>query len=167
MDYAAEKLKTIDAIRFVLIGDGKERRHLEEMREQKDLNNVMFVGTLPKSEMPAALAASDVCVAILQDIPMFRTTYPNKVFDYMAAGKPSVLAIDGVIREVIEAAEGGLYVPPGDSEGIANAILTLYQSPTQCRIMGARARKYVEIHYERRKLALEFIDVLQSVSEER
>ena len=37
------------------------------------------------------------------NIKMFRTTYPNKVFDYMAAGRPVVLAIDGVIREVVEA----------------------------------------------------------------
>jgi len=57
--------------------------------------------------MPQFLATADVCIAILKPIPMFTTTYPNKVFDYMAAGRPTVLAIDGVIREVIEAAQGG------------------------------------------------------------
>ena len=39
---------------------------------------------------------------------MFRTTYPNKVFDYMAAGRPTILAIDGVIRQVVDAAGGHL-----------------------------------------------------------
>ena len=67
----------------------------------------------PKRRMPEVLAASDVCVAILKNIKMFTTTYPNKVFDYMAAGRPTVLAIDGVIRQVVEAAEGGIFVPPG------------------------------------------------------
>ncbi len=54
------------------------------------------------------LAASDVCVATLKNIRMFSTTYPNKVFDYMAAGRPIALAIDGVIRQVVEAAGGGI-----------------------------------------------------------
>ena len=54
------------------------------------------------------VASADVCLAILQDIPMFRTTYPNKVFDYMAAGRPVILVIDGVIREVVEKAGCGI-----------------------------------------------------------
>ena len=48
------------------------------------------------------MSAADVCVATLQNIAMFRMTYPNKVFDYLAAGKPVVLAIDGVIRDVVD-----------------------------------------------------------------
>ena len=49
---------------------------------------------------------------------MFTTTYPNKVFDYMAAGRPTVLAIDGVIRQVVEAAGGDVLLVslvPGQS----------------------------------------------------
>ena len=87
------------------------------------LTNVVFAGSRPKTNIPMILAASDACLAILMDIPMFRTTYPNKVFDYMAAEKPTILAIDGVIREVVEAAGGGLFVPPGDDEALAAAVL--------------------------------------------
>jgi hypothetical protein len=39
-------------------------------------------------------AQADVWITTLQNIPMFATTYPNKVFDYMAAGQPTLLAID-------------------------------------------------------------------------
>ena len=39
---------------------------------------------LPKAEMRTALAAADVCLAILKPIEMYKTVYPNKVFDYMA-----------------------------------------------------------------------------------
>jgi glycosyltransferase involved in cell wall biosynthesis len=56
---------------------------------------------------------ADACLAILKPLELYKTTYPNKVFDYMAAGRPVVLAIDGVIRQVVEAAGAGLAVPPG------------------------------------------------------
>ncbi len=68
--------------------------------------------------MRAVLAGSNVCLATLKNIPMFRTTYPNKVFDYMAAGRPTILAIDGVIRQVVDAAGGGIFVEPGNDRAL-------------------------------------------------
>src|SRR5262249_43300642 len=108
---AAEILRDHDTIRFLFVGDGKERANLEEMARRLGLSNVVFAGPVPKDEMPDVLAAADASLAILMNIKMFRTTYPNKVFDAMAAGRPTLLAIDGVIREVIEQAQGGLFVP--------------------------------------------------------
>ena len=97
---AAEKLKNQPNIRILLLGDGKERKNLEAEAARLGLDNVIFAGVVPKKEMPEAVAGADVCLAILQDIPMFRTTYPNKVFDYMAAGKATILVIDGVISGI-------------------------------------------------------------------
>ena len=104
---AAKRLNDEKKIRFVFFGDGKERPSLQSEAERMELENVIFAGVCPKKEMPLVVASSDVCLAILQNIPMFRTTYPNKVFDYMAAARATVLVIDGVIREVIEAIEWG------------------------------------------------------------
>ena len=56
--------------------------------------------------MPSIVAASNVCLLTLQNIPMFRNTYPNKVFNYMGAGRPKIYAIEGVIREVIDTSGG-------------------------------------------------------------
>ena len=102
----------------------------------------------------------DACLAILMDIPMFRTTYPNKVFDYMAAERPTILAIGGVIRHVIEAAGGGLYVPPGDDAALAAAVLRLASNPDQAREMGSAARAYVVRHFNRSDQAQEFVGLV-------
>lgn len=153
---AAEHLRHLTHIHFLLVGDGKERRNLEALVEQKRLSNVTFTGSRPKSEMAEFLAASDACVATLQDIPMFRTTYPNKVFDYMAAGRPTILAIDGVIRDVVETAHGGLYVPPGDGSALAEAVRRLEQDRPACREMGRAARQYVAEHFSRSDQARDF-----------
>lgn len=153
---AADRLREHADIHFLLVGDGKERAHLEAMAQRLQLTNITFTGSRPKSDMAELLAASDACLAILQDIPMFRTTYPNKVFDYMAAGRPTILAIDGVIRQVIEDAHGGRFVAPGDDEALAKTVLELSHNPEQCRAMGASARAYVVKHFDRQSQAEQF-----------
>ena len=160
---AANYLRERDEVQLMLVGDGKERRNLEVMAERMHLTNVTFVGTRPKSAMPGILSASDVCLAILQNIPMFRTTYPNKVFDYMAAGRPTILAIDGVIRKVLEESKGGIFVPPGDDRKLAEAITYLADHPEMARSMGMSARKYVVEHFDRMKHAEEFVELVNGL----
>jgi glycosyltransferase involved in cell wall biosynthesis len=160
---AASILDDCPEIHFLMVGDGKDRPMLEQLADDKQLRNVTFTGTRPKSQMPETLAESDVCLAVLRDIPMFRTTYPNKVFDYMAAGRPVVLAIDGVIRQVVEAADGGIPVPPGNPEAMANAIRTLYQNRSRGEQMGQTAREYVVKHFNRNEQAREFGELMLQV----
>jgi glycosyltransferase involved in cell wall biosynthesis len=113
--------------------------------------------------MPAALAAADCGIAILKPLPLYATTFPNKVFDYMAAGKPVVLAIDGVIRGVVEQADAGVFVPPGDAARLAEAISWVAEHPREAREMGRRGRACVEAGYDR-ELAAQLLErLLQDV----
>ena len=136
---------------------------LELAREEMGLRDITFAGARSKAEMPLILAASDACIAILQNIPMFKTTYPNKVFDYMAAGRPTVLAIDGVIRHVIEESRGGVFVPPGDYLALADAVEKLKRNPQAVQRMGRQARAYAMQHFERSKQAEDFVQLLESL----
>jgi glycosyltransferase involved in cell wall biosynthesis len=163
---AAERLKSEEKIRFVLFGDGKERSRLQSEAERMQLSNVIFAGVRPKKEMPLVVAAADVCLAILQDIPMFRTTYPNKVFDYMAAGRATVLVIDGVSRQLIEESGGGAYVQPEDDAMLAERILELSKDPKRVQGMGQDAREYLVKHLDRRDKLNETLELLTRLVEE-
>jgi len=155
---AAHLLKMRSDILLVLLGDGKEKPALLTMAAEMGLTNLDFLPPVPKTEMPAALAAVDACIAILKPIPLYGTVYPNKVFDYMAAAKPVLLAMDGVIREVIETAGAGMVIPPGNPAALANSITYLADHPDEGQDMGTRGRKYVQKHFNRpdqaEKLAL-------------
>jgi glycosyltransferase involved in cell wall biosynthesis len=157
---AAKILLPHKNINIILLGDGKDKPALQARAISDDLENIIFLPPIPKVEMPFALAAANACIAILKPVELYKTTYPNKVFDYMAAGKPVLLAIDGVIREVIETAGAGIAVPPGDPEALANAILSLANDPELALRMGEQARSYVETHFDRASLASKFIDIL-------
>ena len=160
---AAKHLNEEDQIRFVFWGDGKERPNLQSEAERLDLKNVIFAGVCPKKEMPFVIASSDVCLAILQNVPMFRTTYPNKVFDYMAAARATVLVIDGVIREVIESSNGGVFVEPANHELLAMTILELSKDPQRVKQMGVNARAYLVKNLDRRDKLDETLLLLQKL----
>ncbi len=160
---AAERLNHEPQICFVLFGDGKERARLESESKRMKLTNVIFAGVCPKKEMPLVIASSDVCLAILQDVPMFRTTYPNKVFDYMAAARGTVLVIDGVVREVIESSGGGVFVSPGNEEQLAKIILELSNNPQRVKQMGLNARAYLVKELDRRDKLNDTLKLLENL----
>jgi glycosyltransferase involved in cell wall biosynthesis len=147
---AARELREERGIAFVFVGDGKEKAALEERAGAEGLDNVVFLPPVAKEEMADVLAAADCGIAILKPLPLYATTYPNKVFDYMAAGRPVVLAVDGVIRQLVEEAGAGVFVPPGDGPALAGAIRRLAADRTGARRMGARGRRLVETRFERR-----------------
>jgi len=160
---AADRLRERAEIAIVLLGDGKDKPALQKRAVELNLPNVHFLASIPKTEMPAALAAANACLAILKPIPLYATVYPNKVFDYMAAGRVVILAIDGVMREVIESAGAGVFVPPGDSAALAEAIRSLADDPVRAQAMGMRGRKQVEAHFDRNALAAQLEQQMQEL----
>jgi glycosyltransferase involved in cell wall biosynthesis len=145
---------------IVLLGDGKEKASLQQQAAESGLQNVLFLPPVAKSQMSLALAGADACIAILKPISLYATVYPNKVFDYMAAGKAVLLAIDGVIRQVIEEAGAGVFAPPGDAERLAETLWWMAQNPLETRQMGENGRRYVEEHFDRAVLADQLTGIL-------
>ncbi|MQC26769.1 MAG: glycosyltransferase WbuB [Chloroflexi bacterium] len=150
---AASQLRQDPAIHLVLLGDGKDKLALQQRAAELMLDNITFVPPIPKSGMPDALAAADACLAILKPLELYATVYPNKVFDYMAAGRPVLLAIDGVIRTVVEEAGAGIFVPPGDPAALAAAIRGLAADPKSARKMGLAGRAHLLAHFNRPEIA--------------
>ena len=99
--------------------------------------------------MIGVFSDSDACIAILKPLELYKTTYPNKVFDYMAAGKPVILAIDGVIRLVVEKANAGIFVEPGQPQRMIEVIQFLKNHPREAASMGKNGREYVIENFNR------------------
>jgi glycosyltransferase involved in cell wall biosynthesis len=146
---AAKGLEKVSDIEFILVGDGKEKPALECKAATLALKNITFLPPVPKEEMIGVLSDSDACIAILKPLELYKTTYPNKVFDYMAAGKPVILAIDGVIRLVVEKANAGIFVEPGQPQRMIEVIQFLKNHPRKAASMGKNGREYVIENFNR------------------
>jgi glycosyltransferase involved in cell wall biosynthesis len=163
---AARLLRDTPDVHLVLLGDGKDKPNLMAQAGDLGLENLTFLPPVPKSQMPAALAGADACLAILKPLEAYKTTYPNKVFDYMAAGRPVVLAIDGVIREVVAAADCGSFARPGDPTALAEAIRALAADREAARQKGMRGRAYLEAHFSRAIIGKQLLALLESMLDE-
>jgi glycosyltransferase involved in cell wall biosynthesis len=74
------------------------------------------------------------------------------------------LAIDGVIRQVVETAKGGIFVPPGNADLLAGAITDLADDPQRAREMGSNAHTYVVEHFNRDEHARDFAALISRVA---
>ncbi|MBU1701300.1 MAG: glycosyltransferase family 4 protein [Candidatus Eisenbacteria bacterium] len=160
----AARLRDNPKIHFLLIGDGPEKNLLVQKSKEMGLNNVTFRPAVPKQEVPATLASADLCIYSLRNDPFFRGTFPNKNFDYMASGRPLVLAVEGESRRLVEEAGAGFVVTPESADEMADAILRMVSLPPEEReAMGRRGREHVLRHYHRRMLSDRFVDLVESV----
>ena len=159
----ARLLQDLPRVQIALVGDGKEKPALQAQAAGMGLANVSFLPPVPKLGMAEALAAADACIAILKPIEEYKTTYPNKVFDYMAAGRPVALAIDGVIREVVEAAGCGYFARPGDPAALAEVLRRLAAGPEESRRMGLAGREYLEKNFSREQMAARLVTLLEEM----
>jgi len=159
----AKLLQDHTDILFVLVGDGKDKPLLLQKAQEFGLKNIRFLPPVPKSQMAEVLAAADVCLAILKPLECYKTTYPNKVFDYMAAAKPILLAIDGVIRQVVEQAGCGIAIPPGEEAEMAAAVLWFKQNPSEAKKMGKAGFDFVKINFNRNVLSAQVADIITNL----
>ena len=85
------RLKDED-IEFNIYGDGKERKNLEKIVKEKKLSNIAFKGSVPKTKVPEVL-----CKANLLFVSTSNVLYgsENKLYEYMATGKPVIVATIG------------------------------------------------------------------------
>ncbi len=160
---AASKLMDETRIHFIFIGDGKEKYDLVARARQMNLKNVTFIDPVSKKEMAEVLAAANACIAILKPLELYQTTYPNKVFDYMAAGRPILLAIDGVMRKVVESAQCGVFVAPGDAQDLEKKVLWMLYHSNEVEKMGINGRDYLEKHFNRSQLSDKFIIAIEKL----
>jgi glycosyltransferase involved in cell wall biosynthesis len=160
---AAKEIRHRPDVLFLMVGDGKEKAALQKRAQDLNLSNVLFLPPVPKNEMVEVMAASNACLAILKPLELYKTTYPNKVFDYMAAARPVLLAIDGVSRQVVEEAQAGVFCQPGDPHALAETALYLADHPQQAVVMGKKGRQAIESKFNRAVFAKQLLDLLLSM----
>lgn len=144
-------------IHFIFVGDGPMKPELVAYKRAKQIVNTEFRDPVAKSKIGAILQKSSALVLALKDSPLYNYGISlNKLFDYLAASKPVILA-GNPINNIVKDAQCGLTVPPEDPGALADAVIHLYKTPLEQRqAMGARGRAHVEQYYDMKVLAGRF-----------
>lgn len=161
---AAKLLRSdLPTVRITLVGDGTESKRLQERVVAEQITNVVFEKPIPKDDVPGLLAGADATVALLEDSPLYRYGISlNKLFDYMAAGKPVLLA-GKVAHNYVDLAGCGVTVAPRSPEAIAEGVRVLARmSGEQRASMGSRGREHLRKYHDWDVLAARLADVLRA-----
>jgi len=155
-------------VAFVFVGQGSEKQGLMERALLQKLTNAVFLPPAPKSSMPALLGLLDGCFIGWQRKPFYRFGIsPNKLLDYMMAGKPVIQAADAG-GELVVKSSCGFSVPSESPAAIAEAVEKLMRlRPSDREAMGTRARLYVEAHHDYPLLARRYFDLFLKLTTPR
>lgn len=148
-----------DEVQVVIVGHGPERRQL--MVRASGAPNVAFVGPIPKQQVGSAIALFDACYVGYRRSPLYRFgVSPNKLYEYMAAGRPVLFAAE-TANQPVRDADCGRTLAPEDPDALAAAIRSLAAcSDAERTRLGANARAYVERHHDYGRLADELARIL-------
>lgn len=166
---AAARLRTRgrDDIRLVLVGDGmcKSALMARARAQAEGLSNVVFLDPVNKRRLAGLMAAADVGLQILANVPAFYYgTSPNKFFDYIAAGLPVLNNYPGWLAELIRDNACGYVVPPEDAAAFADALAHAADHRAELAAMGERGRALAQREYNRDLLAERFVTWLEEAA---
>ena len=132
--------------RLVIIGREENRSYAAELKASvKDSGlkgRVEFIGEI--SQVDLAIRMKNACVFVL---PTYSEGLPRVVFEAMAVGLPVVASAVSGIPEIVEDANTGLLVPPGDEEALADRLQWVLEHPEEAREVGLRARAFAQCFF--------------------
>ena len=149
------------AVRVAFVGEGADKPRLERRVAELGLENVTLAPGVPPHQVPGLLAAADICLVTLRDVPLFASTIPSKMFEYLGAGKAVVGSVTGEAAQILREA-GAVVVPPEDARALADAIGALAADPARRAAMGQQGRAYVERFFDRAELSKEYRKILDA-----
>lgn len=149
-------------IRFVLIGDGKEKERLRRITSTSGLVNIEFQAPLPKNKLAQVLPRMSIGMQILSSTKGFQEgTSPNKFFDYLASGLPVITNYEGWVSGLVTDAGCGWVA--GTEKEFARKLVDLSANPGALALASIESRKLAVESFQRADLAATFCQILEEV----
>ncbi len=156
---------------FLLVGDGEFRREMMQMAKEMEVtDSFFFPGRVPYEQIPEYVGACDLCLAPYnpgkhKDMKeKGLVSYPLKVFEYLASGKPTITVDSPILQRVFRHRKHLLLLKPANPELLADGITQLLQDPELCRELAQNGRKIVEERFSWRAHYLQLNEILKELT---
>ncbi len=165
LDAASELRDTDKNIQFVLVGDGAQGANIAKRVAAEKLHNVHVYPFVPEEEFEDLIASADVSIVTLEQ-GMEGLCVPSKLYSTMAAGRAIIAIIDAhsEVARVVEEANCGVNLEPGDSAGLVHALRRLSSDPAEVERMGRNARCTLEAEYSTARIAHQYYQVFCEIT---
>jgi len=163
---AATKLKRMhrDDIVFMIVGDGATKAELEVQAEEVGLNNIIFTGRLPKTQIPSVLSITNACFIHLKKTDLFKTVMPSKIFEAAGMARPIIIGVEGFAESIIKQANAGIAIEPENDQQLVEAVIKLADDSTLQEQYGSSGLDFIVCHFNRDDLANDYLAILSKVA---
>ena len=124
-------------VKLLVIGDGPLRNNLEEQIKNLNLSNHIILAGL-REDMPDVYRSCDILVNA-----SYKEGLPMTILEAMASGLTIIATRVGAVPQVIREGENGILLEAGNSEVLAQAVISLLNDPSQRQILAQQAYKDV------------------------
>lgn len=149
-------------IKFLFIGGGVEKKMIMQKTLDLKINNVLFLPSQPFQKIPSFINVGDVCLVHLLKRRLYKITIPSKTYEYMAMGKPIIMATQGEAASLVRDNNCGIVVKPEHPESLKRAILDIYENPQKAKKLGRNAR-IASLKYSEEILVTKYKEVVYQV----
>jgi len=149
-------------IRFILLGDGARKKALKEKARAMGLDNIIFIDSVPKTELVRYWSLLDTSIIHLKRTDLFKTVIPSKLFESIGMGIPVLHGVAGESAEIVEKAGVGIVFEPENAEELYDKLVKLKRAPEIYSRLRSGCLKTAG-NYNRSKLAARMLHVLEGV----
>jgi glycosyltransferase involved in cell wall biosynthesis len=161
---AAAALRHRRDIRIDLFGTGQTKPKAMALAQELGLENIHFHDPVPKSQIPAILAAADAGIMTLFKSPLIHIYFENKFIDYMGARLPILASLDGMQADLIRKAGAGRVVDTFDHDGLARVLADAADHPEIRREMGEAGHRFIQARLAQKLILDRFAETLEALA---
>ncbi len=161
VDAARQLQQSVPDVLFLLVGEGADKERIMAMAKEFGLDNLRFVDQQPRETIPAYISASDASLVLLKKTDLFKTVIPTKMLEFMSCARPVILGVDGQAREIMEKAQAGIFIEPGNANALVEALKRLRADASLRETLGSNGRRHIVEHFSREQTAATYIGVLE------
>jgi len=148
-----------------MVGNGSEYESSKKKAQEYMLDNVIFYGRKPKTDMPKYYSMADAMLVTLFKDELISYTLPAKVQSYMASGKPIIAAADGETPDIISQSECGLCAHSEDAKGLADCVKK-FINENKYEEYSDNSRKFYFKHFSKERFMNQLEKILKDECEE-
>ena len=161
----ARRFKDVPDVKFVFTGAGKQKCRLQKVLAAAEYAHCRWIDWIDYDEVPAFWAASYLSYWALADNPLDQMRFQAKLYEAMGSGTPTVIAVRGLMQEVIAEAGSGIAAAPGDVKAMTAAIAKLLEDEDVYRQMSENGRRYAQRHFCVKRNVDEYEAILRQAAE--
>jgi glycosyltransferase involved in cell wall biosynthesis len=163
VDAAARLQQSAPDVLLLLVGEGADKERIVAMAHAREIDNLRFIDQQPRETIPAYISASDASLVLLKKTDLFKTVIPTKMLEFMSCARPVILGVDGQAREIMERAQAGIFIEPGNVDALVDAVNHLRCDAGLREQLGRNGRRHIVENFSREQTAATYIEVLNGV----